>query len=106
MRCLSRVSRSVNMPEHTVKALTLHGRRILVTRASEQAEAFSERLRALGAIPVEFATIRIVPPEDWEPLDDALRQLCGAGWYAVLVVAIVNGVRTCFVRLVRLGYDA
>jgi uroporphyrinogen-III synthase len=94
------------MPEHTVKALPLHGRRILVTRASEQAEAFSERLRALGAIPVEFATIRIVPPEDWEPLDDALRRLCGAGWYDWLVFTSVNGVRTCFERLCSLGYDA
>src|SRR5258708_15611823 len=106
MRCLSRVSRSVNMPEHTVKALPLHGRRILVTRASEQAEAFSERLRVLGAIPVEFATIRIVPPEDWEPLDDALRRLCGAGWYDWLVFISVDGVRTCFERLRSLGYDA
>ena len=94
------------MPEHTVKALPLHGRRILVTRASEQAEAFSERLRALGAIPVEFATIRIVPPEDWEPLDDALRRLCVAGWYDWLVFTSVNGVRTCFERLHSLGYDA
>ncbi|HKF37599.1 MAG TPA: uroporphyrinogen-III synthase [Ktedonobacteraceae bacterium] len=94
------------MPEHSVKALPLHGRRILVTRASEQAEAFSERLRALGAIPVEFATIRIVPPEDWEPLDDALRRLCGAGWYDWLVFTSVNGVRTCFERLRSLGYPA
>jgi len=94
------------MPEHTVKALPLHGRRILVTRASEQAEVFSERLRALGAIPVEFATIRIVPPEDWEPLDDALRRLCGAGWYDWLVFTSVNGVHTCFERLRSLGYDA
>src|SRR5215470_12855382 len=94
------------MPEHSVKALPLHGRRILVTRASEQAEAFSERLRALGAIPVEFATIRIVPPEDWEPLDDALRRLCGAGWYDWLVFTSVNGVRTCLERLRSLGYPA
>ncbi len=93
------------MPEQTVEALPLHGRRILVTRASEQAGAFSERLRALGAIPVEFPTIRIVPPEDWEPLDDALGRLCRAGWYDWLVFTSANGVRACFERLRGLGYD-
>lgn len=94
------------MPEHSVKALPLYGRRILVTRASEQAGAFSERLKALGAIPVEFPTIRIVPPEDWESLDDALRRLCGADWYDWLVFTSANGVRICFERLRSLGYDA
>src|SRR5260221_12460288 len=94
------------MPEHTVKALPLHGRRILVTRASEQAEAFSERLRALGAIPVEFATIRIVPPEDWEPLDDALGRLVGAGGDCWLGFTSGYGGGYCFRGLPRLGYCA
>ncbi len=42
----------------------LFGKRILVTRAREQASALSERLRSLGAEPIEFPTIRIVPPAD------------------------------------------
>lgn len=54
----------------------LQGKRILVTRAREQAGALSDRLRELGAIPVEFPTIHIVPPENWALLDDALRRLC------------------------------
>ncbi len=94
------------MSKHTVRALPLQGRRILVTRAAEQAGAFSGRLRALGAMPVEFPTIRIVPPEDWGPLDDALRRLCMAGWYNWLVFTSANGVRICFERLGSLGYGA
>lgn len=94
------------MSEHIVKALPLQGRRILITRTSEQAGTFSEQLRALGATPVEFPTIHIVPPEDWEPLDNALKRLCEADWYDWLVFTSANGVRICFERLQRLGYDA
>jgi len=94
------------MSEQTVKALPLQGRRILVTRAWEQAGVFSEQLRALGAIPVEFPTIRIMPPQDWGPLDDALRRLCTADRYDWLVFTSANGVRICFERLGSLGYSA
>ncbi len=66
------------MSERGVKLFPLQGKRILVTRTRQQAGALSERLRALGAIPIEFPTIHIVPPQDWEPLDSALRRLCMA----------------------------
>ena len=93
------------MSEQLVKALPLQGQRILITRTSEQAGTFSEQLKALGATPVEFPTILIVPPEDWEPLDNALKRLCQADWYDWLVFTSANGVRTCFGRLQKLGYD-
>ena len=64
------------MSKREVKLLPLQGKRILVTRTRQQAGALSERLRTLGAIPIEFPTIHIVPPQDWEPLDSALRRLC------------------------------
>ena len=91
------------MSENTVKALPLQGRRILVTRTREQARTLSERLRSLGALPVEFPTIRIVPPQDWELLDIALRRLSEAG-YDWLVFTSANGVNICFERLSSLGY--
>src|SRR5947209_305205 len=59
----------------TIVPLPLKGKRVLVTRTREQASVLSERLRTLGATPIEFPTIRIVPPHDWEPLDNALRKL-------------------------------
>ena len=72
-------NRSGSMSESVVKTLPLQGKRILVTRTREQAGTFNARLRALGAIPVEFPTIRIVPPQDWGPLDDALHGLTEVG---------------------------
>ena len=94
------------MREQTVKGLPLQGRRILITRTHEQAGTFSSQLSSLGAIPVEFPTIRVVAPEDWEPLDNALKRLCEADWYDWLVFTSANGVRICFERLLRLGYHA
>jgi uroporphyrinogen-III synthase len=93
------------MPEYGVKVLPLHGLRILVTRTREQAGTFSERLRALGAIPVEFPAIRVVPPAEWEPLDNALKRLFEAGCYDWLVFTSANGVRIFLERLRMLGYD-
>jgi len=84
--------------------LPLAGRHILNTRTQEQAGTFSSQLKALGAIPVEFPTIRVVGPDDWEPLDIALKRLCEADWYDWLVFTSANGVRICFERLLKLGY--
>src|SRR5690242_11216349 len=92
------------MPEQTMKSLPLEGLRILNTRTREQAGTFSSQLSALGAIPIEFPTIRIVAPEDWEPLDNALKRLCETDWYDWLVFTSANGVNICFGRLISLGY--
>jgi uroporphyrinogen-III synthase len=90
--------------------LPLQGRRILVTRTPEQASALSERLQALGAIPLEFPTIRIAPPRDWQPLDAALRRLFTADahntpYYTWLVFTSANGVNICCARMDALGLD-
>ena len=92
------------MHEQAKKSFPLEGRRILNTRTYEQAGAFSSLLSALGAIPVEFPTIRIAAPEDWGPLDNALKRLCEADCYDWLVFTSANGVQICFERLIRLGY--
>jgi len=92
------------MHEQKKKSFPLEGRRILNTRTYEQAGAFSSLLSALGAIPVEFPTIRIAAPEDWGPLDNALKRLCEADCYDWLVFTSANGVQICFERLIRLGY--
>ena len=60
--------------------LALAGRRILVTRAAQQAGKLSEGLRALGAIPVEVPVLEIAPPISFEPLDRALRQIADYHW--------------------------
>jgi uroporphyrinogen-III synthase len=97
------------MPETPFSSSPLQGRRILVTRASEQAPALSKRLRALGAVPIEFPVIRIVPPQDRSALDAALARLYAfsgaAPYYAWLIFTSANAVRVCCERLRTLGYE-
>ncbi len=103
------------MSERQVAALPLQGKRVLVTRTREQASVLSEGLRTLGAIPVEFPTIRIVPPSDWTQLDTVLERLYQHGStnqisnpsyiYNWLVFTSANGVHICLQRLQQLGYD-
>ena len=103
------------MSEQQVVALPLQGKRVLVTRTREQASVLSEGLRTLGAIPVEFPTIRIVPPSDWTQLDTALKRLYlsasdtqvdnAFSAYDWVVFTSANGVHICLQRLQQLGYD-
>ena len=53
--------------------------RVLVTRTANQAEAFSQKLRAAGFTPVEFPTIQL-EPLPWGPLDEALIALPRFDW--------------------------
>ena len=85
------------------ETLPLFGRRVLVTRAAEQAAGLSERLAALGALPVEIPTIRAAPLEDGSELDAALADLSRFDWIAF---TSANAVRFVFERLNALGADA
>ncbi len=76
--------------------------RILITRPPEQAETWMARLREAGYEPVLYPTIRIAPPEDWGPLDQALHRLSRGG-YDWLVLTSANGVRFVWNRLQALG---
>jgi uroporphyrinogen III methyltransferase/synthase len=85
------------------EAKPLFGRRIVVTRAREQASALAERVQAEGAEVLEFPAIEIVPPESWEPLDAALRRIGEYGW---IIFTSANGVRFFWERLRAAGRDA
>ena len=78
----------------------LFGRRIVVTRARAQAGELSALLGDLGARVLEFPTIDIQPPQDFDPLDKAIRELDSFDW---LVFTSVNGVDAF---LDRLGHHA
>jgi len=81
----------------------LFGRRIVVTRAREQASSLSDALRALGAEPLEFPVIRIAPPRDLGNLDAALARLASYHW---VVFTSANAVAAVRGRLDALGMDA
>jgi len=82
---------------------TLCGKKIVVTRAAEQAGEFSAKLAALGATVLECPTIKLVEPESWQLLDLAIRELAGYDW---VVLTSGNAVRFFFQRLDALGLDA
>ncbi len=81
----------------------LFGKRILVTRAQEQARELSVLLAEQGAEPVECPTIRLVAPESWRELDEAIAQLRRYHW---VIFTSVNGVRPFMERLRQRGQDA
>ena len=59
----------------------LAGKRVVVTRAREQASEFAALLRAAGAEPVEFPLIQIVPPADgYAALDTAIIRVGSYDW--------------------------
>ncbi|HET6204676.1 MAG TPA: uroporphyrinogen-III synthase [Planctomycetota bacterium] len=74
---------------------TLEGRRVLVTRPRDQAEALREALEAEGATAVLFPTIDVRPLEDLSALDAAIERLAGFDWIAF---ASANGVEVFFDR--------
>jgi uroporphyrinogen III methyltransferase/synthase len=80
----------------------LFGRRIIVTRAREQASGFRAALAELGGCCIEFPTIEIEAPPSWEPLDEAIARLSGYQW---VVFTSVNGVRFFMQRLWNSGSD-
>lgn len=81
----------------------LFGKRIMVTRAAVQAGEFSGMLSLRGAEVIECPTIRLVEPEQWQPLDEALGGLSSYDW---IVLTSANAVRCLFRRLDSLGLDA
>jgi uroporphyrinogen III methyltransferase/synthase len=61
-------------------ARPLFGKRVLVTRPREQAADLVDRLEAMGAEAIEAPMIRIVPPEDYGPLDEACARAGTFDW--------------------------
>ena len=80
----------------------LFGKRIVVTRAREQASGFLQELSSLGAECIQFPTIEIIPPDSWDPLDKAITNLESYQW---LLFTSVNGVKYFLQRLHSGGKD-
>ncbi|MBI1912092.1 MAG: uroporphyrinogen-III C-methyltransferase [Deltaproteobacteria bacterium] len=80
----------------------LFGKRVLVTRALEQAGDFAKLLEKYGAEPISFPTIKTVAPPSWKPLDAAIKRLSTYDW---AIFTSVNGVKYFFERLRALDKD-
>lgn len=80
----------------------LFGKRILVTRAREQASDFVDLLEKEGACVIEFPTIEITPPASWDAIDGAIERLGSYDWG---IFTSVNGVKYFIERLKARGRD-
>ncbi|MBP2650334.1 MAG: uroporphyrin-III C-methyltransferase [Firmicutes bacterium] len=80
----------------------LSGKNILVTRAREQASNLTASLEKLGANCIEAPVIKIIPPDNFAKLDQAIDNLAEYHW---LIFTSVNGVSYFFDRLFAAGRD-
>ncbi len=80
--------------------LPLDGRTVLVAASEERTEKIVNALRAEGATPIPFPTVRIVPPKDLAALDRALRAWHRYDW---IVFTSTHGVESVVERARTLG---
>ena len=81
----------------------LFGKRVLITRPTQQAQDFARALYARGVEPILASTIAIVPPDDAMPAHRAIDDLASYRW---IVFTSQNGVDAFFDRLASLDADA
>ncbi|HET6958642.1 MAG TPA: uroporphyrinogen-III C-methyltransferase [Vicinamibacterales bacterium] len=95
---LAVIGRVVALREHLrwFDARPLFGKRILVTRPKDQSAELIERLEAMGADAIEAPMIRIMPPEDYGPLDEVAARASDFDW---IVFSSVNAADAFMGRL-------
>src|ERR1051326_8737181 len=76
------VGRVAGLREHLrwFDSRPLFGKRVLVTRPREQAQELVDGLESMGAETILAPMIRIVPPDDYGPLDDACARVPEFDW--------------------------
>ncbi|MFO7817381.1 MAG: uroporphyrinogen-III C-methyltransferase [Thermodesulfobacteriota bacterium] len=82
--------------------LPLLGRRVVITRARQQASGLVSRLEEFGACCLQFPTISIEPLPDYSEVDAAISDLDSHDW---LVFTSVNGVKYFWDRLRKANLD-
>src|SRR5215470_17949156 len=80
----------------------LFGKRVLVTRPRGQAAELVDELESMGAEVIEAPMMRIEPPDDYGPLDDAC---ANAGRFEWIVFSSTNAVDAFMERLLRGAND-
>ncbi len=81
----------------------LFGKRVLMTRAKEQAGELAALLTGYGAEAIEAPTIKIVSPLDWAPVDHAISTIETYDW---IIFTSVNGVDRFMTRVWGKGLDS
>ena len=81
----------------------LFGKKVIVTRAREQASDLLRLLEEAGADCIEFPTIEITPLDNYDSLDRAFEKLAAYNW---IIFTSVNGVKIFFKKLEEHGWDS
>ena len=80
----------------------LWGKRIIITRARQQASALLNKIKDLGGQAIELPSIRIKPEDNLDPLYQAFENLDSYQW---IMFTSVNAVELFFAELRRQGKD-
>jgi uroporphyrinogen-III synthase len=80
----------------------LASKRVVVTRAEHQAAEVADLLRQAGAVPLLYPCLAIMPPDDTEPLDTALKS-AASGKYDRLLLTSANTVHILAQRVAALN---
>ncbi len=81
---------------------SLSGKTVLVAASEDRTERLAEILEARGVRAIPFPTVRIVPPRDPRPLDDAVQRWRSFDW---IVFTSSNGVDAVVATAKTLGID-
>ncbi len=84
--------------KHTDMALI--DKKIIITRAQEQSSEAREIFRKNGAQVFDLPALVIGPPDDWAPLDEALKKISTFDW---IVFSSANGVKNVEDRMKEIG---
>ncbi|ABM74751.1 putative uroporphyrinogen III synthase [Prochlorococcus marinus str. NATL1A] len=80
--------------------MALTDKKIIITRALEQTSEAREIFRKNGAEVFDLPSLVIGPPDDWEPLDGALKEITTFDW---IIFSSANGVRNVDERMKEIG---
>ncbi len=79
----------------------LAGKRIVITRSASQSDALANELSARGAIPIVLPLVSFADPEDFAPLDTAIKQAENFDW---MIFTSTQAVRAVVARSTVLGH--
>lgn len=82
--------------------LPLFGKKVLVTRAEKDSASLKQSLELLGAFVIEQPTIQITAPDDYAPLDTAIK---GLATYDTIIFTSANAVKRFIDRVWASGKD-
>ena len=80
--------------------MTLTDKKIIITRAQEQTSEARENFQKNVAEVFDIPALVIGPPDDWSPLDDALKAITTFDW---IIFSSANGVKNVEDRMKEMG---